>query len=194
MLDQRTDYFTITDLKQYTYCPRILYYHACLPGIRPTTFKMEAGIEAHQSEPKRAMRRSMHLDSDQIIARHFDLTLTSETLGLSAQIDEVIEMPDELIPVDYKLAKRSGYHFKLQLCAYALLLEEHFTYDVTRGFLYLIPRRRAEEIVFDKKLRRAVQKALHEMTAIRASESMPPPTTQRRRCTDCEFRKFCNDV
>jgi CRISPR-associated exonuclease Cas4 len=96
--------------------------------------------------------------------------------------------------VDYKRAKRSGYHFKLQLCAYALLLEEHFACDITRGFLYLIPPRRAEEVVFDKKLRRTVQKALREMKAIRLSEAMPPPTTQRRRCTDCEFRKFCNGV
>lgn len=194
MLDSTGDYFTITDLKQYIYCPRILYYHACLAGIRPITYKMEAGIEIHQSESKRALRRSMGLDEATIVARHFDLTLTSEQLGLSAQVDEVIETTDEIIPVDYKLAKQGGYHFKIQLCAYALLLEEHFQREVKRGFLYLIPRRQAEEIPIDNKLRRAVRHALADMRVIRKSEAIPQATTLRKRCTDCEFRKFCNDV
>ncbi len=34
---------TVTDLKQYCYCPRILFYMRCLPGVRPLTVKMEEG-------------------------------------------------------------------------------------------------------------------------------------------------------
>ena len=49
----------VTDLKQYVYCPRILYYHTCLPRVRPTTYKMEASIEAHALEPDRERRRSL---------------------------------------------------------------------------------------------------------------------------------------
>ncbi|PJF42783.1 MAG: CRISPR-associated protein Cas4 [Phototrophicales bacterium] len=194
MLDSIGEYFTVTDLKQYIYCPRILYYHTFLANIRPMTYKMEAGIEAHRSEPKRALRRNMGLAEETIMARYFDLILTSDRLGLSAQIDEVIELTDELIPIDYKLAKRIGYHFKIQLCAYALLLEEHFQLKVKHGFLYLILRRQAEEILIDSKLRYSVQRALADMAAIRASEAMPPATKFRKRCIDCEFRKFCNDV
>ena len=44
--------FTVTDLKQYEYCPRIVYYTYCLPLIRPTTFKMEAGVQAHETRAR----------------------------------------------------------------------------------------------------------------------------------------------
>jgi len=51
--------FRVTDLKQWVYCPRVLYYAMCLPKIRPTTYKMKAGIEAGQSEEGREERRSL---------------------------------------------------------------------------------------------------------------------------------------
>ena len=51
--------FTVTDLKQYTYCPRIVYYHHCLPAVRPVTYKTEAGVEAGSAEETRELRRSL---------------------------------------------------------------------------------------------------------------------------------------
>ncbi len=38
---------TISLLKQFAYCPRVVYYETCTPGVRPTTYKMQAGNEAH---------------------------------------------------------------------------------------------------------------------------------------------------
>ena len=46
--------FRVVDLKQYVYCPRIVYYHHCLPQVRPVTFKMEAGLAAQDEEEVRA--------------------------------------------------------------------------------------------------------------------------------------------
>ena len=31
---------TISLLKQYTYCARVVYYETCTPGIRPRTFSI----------------------------------------------------------------------------------------------------------------------------------------------------------
>lgn len=42
--------FEVTDLKQWTYCPRVLYYRYCLPDIRPVTDLMRAGIGSHSDE------------------------------------------------------------------------------------------------------------------------------------------------
>jgi len=186
--------FTVTDLKQYFYCHRIFYYQACLPAVRPLTYKMAAGIEAHESEPKRAARRSLNLLTDAPGQRHFDLRVQSDRLGLSGQIDEVIETAQTWIPVDYKLAKREGQHFRAQLAAYAMLLEETFNVEVKRGFLYLIPVRKTVEISITAKLRGEVEQALAAMRQIAERETMPPPTEWRQRCADCEFRRFCNDV
>ena len=197
MLDDSTEtdwLFTVTDLKQYMYCPRVFYYHVCLPHIRPITYKMEAGQEAHAAEPKRALRRSFRPYGAERGQRLFDVAIQSPTLALSGAIDEVVDIGTEAIPVDYKLAKKASYHYKIQLTAYALLLESEHGAHVERGFLYLIPLRQAVEVPITAKMRRQVRRALREMKTIATTERMPSATKWQQRCPDCEFRRFCNDV
>jgi len=194
MLDNTTIMFTMTDLKQYIYCPRIFYYHICLPDVRPVTAKMHHGIEAHETEQKRAARRTMHQYHVVEGSRQFEVRVTSERLHLSGQVDEVVESLTGLFPVDYKLAKRAGYHFKLQLMAYALLLEEMSGQRIEQGYLYMMRSREMVTVRFTPKLRSAIEAAIQEMHAIAQVELIPEPTHYRQRCTDCEFRRFCNDV
>jgi CRISPR-associated exonuclease Cas4 len=194
MLEDDGAMFTVTDLKQYIYCPRIWFYHACLPDVRPVTHKMNAGIEAHEVEQKRAVRRSLNVYGELSGQRHFDLAVQSLRLGLSGKIDEVVQTDCTMIPVDYKLARQTGYHFKLQLAAYAMILEDKFQIQVERGFLYFIPIRKMVEVPISLKLRDDVLEALAEMRKVIEHERMPDPTNWRQRCSDCEFRRFCNDV
>ena len=194
MLENDAQTFTITDLKQYTYCARILYYHRCIPDIRPVTYKMQAGIAAHEVEQKRAARRSVKMYDAQAGERLFDVDVQSSELALTGSVDEVVQIGQEWVPVDYKLAKKAGHHFKVQLAAYAILLEATFRVNVVRGFLYLIPSRKTIEIPMTGELRREVGKALAAMQEISDYERMPEPTKWRQRCPDCEFRRFCNDV
>jgi CRISPR-associated exonuclease Cas4 len=194
MLEHEQKLFTITDLKQYIYCPRIFFYHACLPDIRPVTYKMEAGIDAHELERKRAARRTLHMYQLPEGKRHLDVRLTSTVLTLTGEVDEAVETDAELIPVDYKLARQVGYHFKLQLAAYGMLLEETFGKSVRRGFLYLLPTRKAVEVPITAKMRLTIRQALDAMRDIQEREQMPQATDWRQRCADCEFRRYCNDV
>lgn len=194
MLDQEQWLFTVTDLKQYIYCPRILYYHACLPDIRPVTYKMQAGIEAHVGERQRAERRSLKMYDLPDGERYFDVHVRSSVLGLSGEVDEIVDTQTELFPVDYKSAQHVGEHFKVQLTAYALMMEEHYQRSVKRGFITLIPVRKTVEIPITPGLRRRVHESLDAMRAIVEQETMPSPTEWQQRCADCEFRRFCNDV
>jgi CRISPR-associated exonuclease Cas4 len=194
VLDNSDVLFTVTDLKQYIYCPRIFYYHACLPDVRPVTAKMQHGLWSHQQEQKRAARRTLHQYHVVEGQRYFDMVVMSEKLGLTGQVDEVVESADGVFPVDYKLAKRASYHFKLQLTAYALLLEEISQQKIERGYLYLMRSSEWVTVRFTRKLRTHVKTALAEMHQLTAEELMPPPTSYRQRCPDCEFRRFCNDV
>lgn len=188
----------VIDLKQYIYCPRILYYHAVLPAVRPITYKMEAGRAAHHTTEGKEQRRSLRPYRLTAGERRFNVPLQSLSLGLSGEIDMVIETEDELIPVDFKLAKREGAHFRLQLMAYGRLLEisaenPHHK-AVKRGFLYLIPLRKAVEVRFTPHLRRKLTNAIAAMGRIVQTQQMPPATSKQQRCVDCEFRRFCNDV
>lgn len=193
--------FTVTDLKQYGYCARIVYYHQCLPAIRPTTYKMKAGTAAGEMEETRELRRSLSPYGLGRGQRHLDVYLTSRRWGLRGRADLVIETDDnttrspEVIPVDFKLsAGRLGKNLRLQLMAYGALLQESWELPACRGFVYYIPQRRAVEVPFTPQLWAQFEQALTAMRAIVERERMPPPTRSRARCQVCEFRLFCNDV
>jgi CRISPR-associated exonuclease Cas4 len=185
----------VTDVKQYTYCPRIPFYRYCLPMVRPVTYGMAAGIRSHKVEQAREERRSLKVYGLEAGERIFDLALRSERLGLVGRLDMAVRLADEAIVVDYKLsAGKAGMHFRLQLAAYAELLEEAWGLPVRRAFLYHIPDRRAEEVVMSEALRRQVRRVVKTISTMVESERMPAPPTNRGRCVTCEFRRFCNDA
>ncbi|MBI4788426.1 MAG: CRISPR-associated protein Cas4 [Chloroflexi bacterium] len=197
MLDDDLAYpVRVSDLKQWVYCARVFFYQHCLPDVRPTTFKMEAGKAAGRSEVGREERRSLRVYGIAAGQREFDVPLRSARWGLRGEVDMVItvEGTGEVIPVDYKLSRIAGAHFQLQVAVYGLLLEEMRGVSVRRGFLYEIPLRRAEEIAIDARLRRQTERAVAAMQAIIANETMPEPVKNRHKCVTCEFRRFCNDV
>lgn len=127
--------------------------------------------------------------------------LHSERLRLRGRLDMAIRTDDneaglpEAIPVDYKLTPgRVVEHFLMQVAAYGMLLEEAWGLPVRRGFLYLIPARRARLLDITEARRDAVRRAVDTMVEIALYERMPPPPRTRGKCAICEFRRFCNDV
>lgn len=193
--------FTVTDLKQYAFCPRIVYYTYCLPLIRPMTYKMREGLEAHDTAEGLERRRSLRAYGLRRGERSFDVYLTSERLGLSGKVDMVIRVlaengeVAEVIPVEYKHSPgRAGRHLFLQLAAYGLMLEEMTGEEVRRGFLYFILSRRAREVPITPELRGEVMGQLEAMQEMIEGERMPEPSRRRAQCVICEFRRFCNDV
>jgi CRISPR-associated exonuclease Cas4 len=188
---------TVTDLKQYAYCPRILYYMRCLPGVRPITTKMREGIAAHEDAELREQRRQLRVYGFTTGERHFDVAIYSATLRLNALLDLVIVEPDGkpiAVPVDYKMSDMTGAHVRLQLACYGLLAEEELGLPAPYGFIYLTVERRAEKVILSSALKLETQAALTEMRTIVEAETMPEPTTRAARCVNCEFRRFCNDV
>jgi CRISPR-associated exonuclease Cas4 len=193
--------FEVTDLKQWTYCPRVLYYRYCLPEIRPITDLVAAGIRSHGDEANREERRSLRTYGLAAGERAFDIGLRSVVLGLRGRLDLAIAVPDRTAPgaeatvVEYKDSEKpAGPHFKLQLAAYALLLEEAWGLPVRRGFIYSIPLRVAEIIAITPALRQKVRQTVATMRTAVQGERMPPAPASRRPCISCEFRRFCNDV
>jgi CRISPR-associated exonuclease Cas4 len=187
-------YLSVTDLKQYAYCPRVVFYERCLPHVRPRTYKMDAGRDAHEEEQRLAVRRSLakYLVTGK---RFFNVAMSSERLQLNGIIDEVVQTNEgEIFPVDYKLAKQASDHYRLQLAAYALMLEETEAKPVTYGYLYLIPIRKMVKITMSPVLYAQVEATIAAIHQLIEREQMPPPVSQKSRCVLCEFRRFCNDV
>ena len=193
--------FEVTDLKQWTYCPRVLYYRYCLPEIRPITDLIAAGIRSHADETGREERRSLRTYGLTAGERAFDVGLRSAALGLRGRLDLAIAVPGRAAPnaqaivVEYKDSEKpAGPHFKLQLTAYALLLEEAWRLPVRRGYIYSIPLRTAEIITVTPALRQKVWQTVDAMREAILGERMSEAPASRRPCISCEFRRFCNDV
>lgn len=189
----------VTDLKQYTYCPRVFYYMACIPSLRPTTYKMQAGIDAQSHVTELEERRSLRAYGLTEGERHFHVPVHSRVMGCVGQIDMVIKSTIDgiarLIPVDYKLSRRTpGRHFQLQLACYAMMLEEMYEESVPEGYIYLIQSRVAERVVITKNLRREANNKIKAIRKLVSAQYMPPPTSNRAQCIGCEYRRFCNDV
>jgi len=196
-----TWFLEVTDLKQYTCCPRIVYYRYCLPRIRPVTRLMPEGQTSHREEEAREERRSLKTYGVEQGERFFQLVLQSEALGITGCLDLAIATPGrespqgEAIVVEYKHSeKKAGTHFKLQLAAYALLLEEAWGLPVRQSFLYSIPLREAECIPITPALRRKVFTTIAALRQMIEHERMPLAPGNATRCVQCEFRRFCNDV
>jgi CRISPR-associated exonuclease Cas4 len=191
--------FTVTDLKQYTYCPRVVFYTYCLPLLRPTTYKMEAGIAAHERAGERERRRTLAAYGLEEGRRHFDVEVASQELGLRGRVDVAIEVGEgeerEWVPVDYKqTTRRTGRHIRRQLAAYGMMLEETWGGTARRGFVYSLVTRKTEEIALTARLRGEVRGVVGAMREMVEREAMPGPPGSRRPCVNCEFRRFCNDV
>ncbi|MCS6303981.1 MAG: CRISPR-associated protein Cas4 [Nitrospira sp.] len=185
----------VNDLKQYEYCPRVVYYQYVMPVERKATFKMEHGRSAEdrldELERRRGMRRYGLPDG----RRHFHVWLTSDRLGLSGKLDLLIESSTGWYPVDFKEttgAVRSNHLF--QLCGYAFLIEEAYGGSVSQGFIYLIPGDRAEPVALTDQLRIDTLNALEKIREMIRLQRVPEPTEVQARCTDCEYRNYCGDV
>jgi CRISPR-associated exonuclease Cas4 len=185
---------TVTDIRQHVYCPRIPYYRYTLPLERPVTAKMDLGKEEHGTTSTKESRRTLKAYGIKEGERRFGVDLYSENLGLRRKIDMVISTPHEVMPVEYKMAAGIGLHHKYQLTAYAMLAEHTFGGTVTRAFVYLTPVKRALEVPITSAMRAHVKKILAGLHDSIENERLPHPTPHRKRCTDCEYRRFCGDV
>lgn len=185
----------VTDLKQYAYCPRIVFYQYVLPVEKVSTYKMEAGKAQEARLDALEKRRKLVRYGLSEGSRRFHVWLSSKRLGLSGKLDLLIETPSGRYPVDFKFTSGGvRANHRAQLGAYALLIEDTIGGRVERGFIYLIPRQDAEEVTITAALRQEVTETLEIIRTMIRNELLPPPTPHRARCAECEYRNYCGDI
>jgi CRISPR-associated exonuclease Cas4 len=185
---------TATDLKNWGHCARITYYENCLPDVRPRTYDMQAGSDAHDAERPLAKRRNLSQYGLPDGERQFNVRLENPAWGLVGIIDELVIHQHIVYPVDYKLSYKVSKSFALQIGAYALLCEAHFGVSVPHGYIFLLDKRQLQSIPITPALRQEVHQALADIRAMIITERIPPPPRALSKCRACEFRRFCNDV
>lgn len=184
-----------SDLRQYLYCPRVVYFSLVVPVDRVETFKMGAGRDAEREHARLERRRGLSRYGLADGIRRYDVRVLCGKLGVSGIVDEVVHGPDGPVPVEVKLTEGGvAFGHKVQLAVYGMALEEESGQRVPRGFVHLVPSKRTWVVALDDKLRAAATDVTRRIRAMLATEEMPASADRPAKCDGCELRCFCNDV
>jgi len=185
----------VNDLKQFQYCPRIVFYNTVMPVERKSTVKMQRGKEEEFKLDALEKRRTLaryQLGSGE---RRFHVWIESSKLGLSGKLDLLVVSPQGHFPVDFKYTRgRPRRNHVFQLAGYAILVEEEFRTQVETAFIYLAPVQKVIAIRITPQLKERTLNLLAEIRKMIREGMLPAPTEVRSRCTECEFRNYCGDV
>ena len=185
----------VHDLKQWDYCPRIVFYSYAMPVDRKSTYKMRHGRAAEEAIDRLEKRRKLTEFGLGQGERIFHLWCTSDVLGLSGKLDLLIDSPGGLFPVDFKTSEQHVHDNHItQLCGYALLVEEKLQHPVECGFIFLVPREEIVRIDLTAERKIATREALAQIRRSIDLQVTPNPTHVRARCDECEYRNYCGDI
>ena len=189
---------TVTDIKQYVYCPRIIYYTFVMPVYKKISYKMDYGKQQHIEIDALEKRRKLVSYGFQDGKRIFNLPLYSKRLRLGGLLDMAIELRKgnlrEYYPVEFKYTRNKiQQNHKYQLVAYAMLLEDCYKRPVRGGFIYTIPDKEIQLLTITDNMRIYVKKIIGAINNIVKMERFPEPRSLRR-CRDCEYKNYCKDL
>jgi len=186
---------TVGELKQFVYCPRIFYFMSVQPLHPPSTHLMERGRKLQNEFERLEPRRVLSHYGLQTARRHFGIHLSDPELGISGQLDLLLEASERLAVVEFKAsgAQLAENHL-LQLAAYSVLAERSFGKPCPSGFALFVDRNEIEQVQIGEDLRERFVAKLCEMRSLLNTQEFPSPTPVRARCTSCEYRNFCGDV
>lgn len=179
----------MSDIRQYLYCPRIIYWRRVLRVGGAETPLMRRGKERQD----RAVREAIRLVPLRGCRVERDVILKSERLGLWGRLDGLLHCGERAYPLEVKFASPARSH-RIQLAAYAMLIEENFDVEVREGFLYYPGGLGLVRVDSLRKLRREVMRALEGIRRILEEEYMPPPTPNKGKCAVCEHFLACRGV
>jgi len=185
--------FTAEDIRQYFYCPRIIYFRYVLRARVSETVKMRKGREIHKEK-----YRSKKIEIDGEKQKYFNVYLLSEEYGLAALIDLLIYDGENIDVVEIKSKKTGNFkflkHHKMQLVAQAVLAEKELRKNVRKiGVLYDdVDKITWFEINDSDKLE--IFETLKKINEIVIYENIPNPAKNTAKCVDCEYKYLCEDA
>ena len=193
-------FVSVTDVKHYIYCPRIIYFDHVLHATPIFGSQQEEGKEQHEDYVRKELRRkdAVYYSPEFVGAEKMLFTmLSSSSLELRGNVDCIIRtVKDEYIPVDYKNMASDGgrawMDHKYQLVAYALLIEENFNTVVKRGFINYISEALILELEITPSMKAHVKRVLGHIKRIIREEQLPPIRVAENKCTGgCGHKQTC---
>ena len=185
----------VTELRQWVYCPRVVYYHLTMPGAGRSTYKMQEGLRAQELIESLEMRRTLREYGLSEAERQFGVWLSDPTTGLSGKLDLLLRGDTTAAVVDFKLTSGEvEENHRMQLAGYAVLVESVLGLSVPTTFLFRIPDNIVTAVPVTDELRQKVSQGVTAIREMREIQELPEPTPLRARCAECEYANYCGDI
>ena len=195
-------YVTLTDIKNWVYCPLIVYYNRVLRAKPLTESTQEHGRELHKEEIAKILRRKGITPWERkiYIIRGYEVELISHRLKLRGIIDIVaMNQHGEVFPIEIKRMKsnkgKPWQDHKYQLTAQALLIEENLRKPVSRGYIYYYGDRKTVRIHISHSDKEYTKHIIRKILQVITTEQPPKTRTPKNRCTGgCGYRWICQQI
>jgi CRISPR-associated exonuclease Cas4 len=198
--DIAEDFVSVTDIKQYVYCPRIVYFDRVLHATPIFGSQQEDSKELHEDYVQKELRRkdAVYYSPEFVGAEKLLFTsLSSSVLGLQGNVDCIIKtVSGEYVPVEYKNMNsdkgRVCMQHKYQLVGYAMLIEDNFKTVVKRGFVNYLPETLILQFEITPTMKSYVKRVLGHIRRIIRDEELPPIRVAKQKCTGgCGHKQTC---
>lgn len=198
--DIAEEFVSVTDIKHYIYCPRLVYFDRVLHVTPVFGSQQEEGKEQHEDYVRKELRRkdAIYYSPEFVGAEKLLFTsLSSSVLGLQGNVDCIIKtVRGEYIPVEYKNMSSDGgkvcMDHKYQLVGYALLVGENFGTVVKRGFVNHIPETLILQIDITPAMKSYVKRVLGHIKRIVRDEELPSIRVAKQKCAGgCGHKQTC---
>ncbi|MFA7544120.1 MAG: CRISPR-associated protein Cas4 [Candidatus Cloacimonadaceae bacterium] len=190
------DFVTPSDVVEYMYCPRFVYFMNVL-GIEQHEHKrtlVNKGRDIHEKklvENKDYLRKRLNA-----IDKYLDVYLSSEKLHLVGKVDEVLVLGNgNAMPLDYKYAYWENKLYKthkMQQILYALLIEENFERPVNQAaIVYIRSKNHLEIFEITDAMKKKALDVVNKIFKITRDGIFPNTKAVKRKCEDCCYRNIC---
>ena len=178
----------IHGLHALAYCER-LFYLENVEQLRVADARVFAGRRLHVELERKE-------DEGEVLT----MALESERWGLIGKVDCIRRRDGQLIPYEHKRgrAARSAtgeaeawWSDKLQVFAYAALIEEHSGKPITEGRVRYHADNVMVRVVIDDDAWRLLAEAVARSRELQASVVRPPVTANERLCAKCSLAPVC---
>ncbi len=177
---------SVAGLHALAYCERLFYFEE-VERIRVADRAVFAGRRLHEEI------------ADELEGEWEHPALESETLGIQGRVDVLRRRDGQLVPYEHKRGRSAGkagareawQSDRVQLGAYALLVEEAYGQDVPEGRVRYHADNVSVRVAIDAALRDEVRAAIARARELRASTERPPITDNERLCARCSLSEVC---
>jgi len=181
-------------IRQYTYCPRKIYWRHVMGFSEPKTPQVERGKRIHKKiwHGRKTIKRK---NKTQKIERCY--YVYDPKTQIAGTIDLLIitknNTKTEYTPIEIKtgFTKTPQKQHIIQLATYIMLLK-NTGHNTQKGILYYKDKNKKYEITLTKQLEKEILQAKEKITEIILNEKEPPKTKTKKKCPPCEYNKLCN--